>query len=94
MDTACDAQPSPAPLQAVPSLLVDGGRHTHPHAPITTNQQADLFKPNHYLSLLAFRDLTLKRLQAFVAGRFRDGSGGPARPFDVADYLAGAFIVV
>jgi len=51
--------------------------------------QADLFKPNYYLSLHAFRELTLKRLQAFVAAKFNDGKGGPLRGFDVRDYLNG-----
>ena len=39
--------------------------------------QDDLFKPNFYLSLMEFRDLTLRRLQAFSARGF----------FSVADYL-------
>lgn len=51
--------------------------------------QADLFKPNHYLSLHALRELTLKRLQAFVAAKFSDGNGGPPAGFDVRDYLNG-----
>lgn len=54
--------------------------------------QADLFKPNHYLSLHAFRELTLKRLQAFVATKFNDGNGAP-RGFDVRDYLNGRFML-
>lgn len=56
---------------------------------VITCQQADLFKPNHYLSLLAFRELTLKRLQAFVAAKFSDGNG-PPQGFDVRDYLNSA----
>ncbi|WIA40748.1 hypothetical protein OEZ86_004431 [Tetradesmus obliquus] len=41
----------------------------------------DIFKPNHYLSLMEFRELTLQRLQRFVAADF----GG--RGFDVRDYM-------
>lgn len=32
--------------------------------------QDAIFKPNHYLSLLEFRQLTLERLQKFVAQRY------------------------
>ena len=32
--------------------------------------QDDIFKPNHYLSLMEFRQLTLGRLQKFVAQRY------------------------
>jgi acyl-CoA oxidase len=39
--------------------------------------QDDLFKANFYLSLMEFRDLTLRRLQAFSARGF----------FSVADYI-------
>eukprot|EP00775_Hariotina_reticulata_P009658 gene9658-9818_t len=42
----------------------------------------DIFKPNQYLSLLEFRELTLQRLKKFVAAKFPDGRG-----FDVRDYL-------
>lgn len=45
--------------------------------------QGDIFKPNHYLSLMEFRELTLQRLQRFVAADF----GG--RGFDVRDYMNG-----
>jgi acyl-CoA oxidase len=39
--------------------------------------QDDIYRPNHYLSLMDFRELTLQRLQKFVAQRF----------FSVTDYL-------
>lgn len=39
--------------------------------------QDDLYKPNYYLSLMDFRELTLKRLQKFVAQKF----------FSVRDYM-------
>lgn len=42
--------------------------------------QDDIFKPNHYLSLMEFRQLTLERLQKFVAQQF----------FVTKDYLDGA----
>jgi hypothetical protein len=42
--------------------------------------QDDLYRPNHYISLMEFRELTLKRLQKFVGQRF----------FSVRDYLASA----
>ncbi len=49
--------------------------------PVVSHQflclQDDLFKPNFYLSLMEFRELTLRRLQAFSARGF----------FSVADYL-------
>ena len=32
--------------------------------------QDDIFKPNHYLSLLEFRQLTLERLQKFVTQQY------------------------
>eukprot|EP00882_Tetradesmus_deserticola_P012097 GHRQ01012816.1.p1 GENE.GHRQ01012816.1~~GHRQ01012816.1.p1 ORF type:complete len:645 (+),score=319.12 GHRQ01012816.1:546-2480(+) len=41
----------------------------------------DIFKPNHYLSLLEFRELTLQRLKRFVTADFN------GRGFDVRDYL-------
>lgn len=72
----------PKALQAV--MLHDNGPLRHS---IYEFLRADLFKPNHYLSLHAFRELTLKRLQAFVATKFSDGSGGAPRAFDVRDYL-------
>lgn len=37
------------------------------HMPLV---QDPIFKPNHYLSLLEFRQQTLERLQKFVAQRF------------------------
>lgn len=39
--------------------------------------QADIYKPNYYLSLMEFRELTLQRLKFFVSQRF----------FSVRDYL-------
>jgi hypothetical protein len=41
--------------------------------------QDDLYKPNHYLSLMEFRELTLQRLKKFVGQKF----------FSVTDYLNG-----
>ena len=41
--------------------------------------QDDLYKPNYYLSLWEFRELTLQRLQLFVSQCF----------FSVFDYLHG-----
>ena len=43
--------------------------------------QEELYKPNYYLSMYEFRDLTLRRLQLFVSQRF----------FSVFDYLHGAY---
>lgn len=43
--------------------------------------QDELYKPNYYLSMYEFRDLTLRRLQLFVSQRF----------FSVFDYLHGAY---
>jgi acyl-CoA oxidase len=48
--------------------------------------QDDIFKPNLYLSLLEFRELTLQRLKKFVAAKFPDGRG-----FEVRDYLNSEF---
>eukprot|EP00879_Flechtneria_rotunda_P009942 GHRR01010397.1.p1 GENE.GHRR01010397.1~~GHRR01010397.1.p1 ORF type:complete len:600 (+),score=211.63 GHRR01010397.1:456-2255(+) len=48
---------------------------------VVTLLQADIFKPNHYLSLMDFRELTLQRLQKFVSVEFL------GRGFDVGDYL-------
>ena len=42
--------------------------------------QDELYKPDYHLSMYEFRDLTLRRLQLFVAQRF----------FSVFDYLKGA----
>ncbi|KAF6252133.1 acyl-CoA dehydrogenase/oxidase [Scenedesmus sp. NREL 46B-D3] len=41
----------------------------------------DIFKPNHYLSLMEFRELTLQRLKRFVTADFN------GRGFDVRDYM-------
>ena len=81
------------------SSLWSARQQTTPDNTLTTNalsavptnhKQGDLFKPNHYyLSLHAFRELTLKRLVAFVGAKFRDGSGNTPRGFDVRDYLNG-----
>lgn len=40
------------------------------HLLICNTTQGDIFKPNHYLSLLEFRQLTLERLQKFVAQQY------------------------
>lgn len=48
-----------------------------------TRLQDDIFKPNHYLSLMEFRQLTLERLQKFVAQRYfitKDYLDGEATP--------------
>jgi hypothetical protein len=45
--------------------------------------QEDIFKPNHYLSLMEFRELTLQRLKRFVTADFN------GRRFDVRDYMNG-----
>ena len=45
----------------------------------TSRAQDDVYKPNYYLSMWEFRELTLRRLQLFVAQRF----------FSVFDYLQG-----
>jgi hypothetical protein len=66
------------------ALTMSTGLHCIARLPAA---QGDLFKPNHYLSLHAFRELTLKRLQAFVAAKFSDGNGGAPAGFDVRDYL-------
>ena len=44
-------------------------------------RRTKLYKPNYYLSMYEFRDLTLRRLQLFVSQRF----------FSVFDYLHGAY---
>lgn len=41
--------------------------------------QDPIYRPNYYLSLMEFRDLTLRRLQKFVDQRF----------FSTFDYLRG-----
>jgi hypothetical protein len=50
---------------------------------LITRLQEDIFKPNHYLSLMEFRELTLQRLKRFVTADFN------GRRFDVRDYLNG-----
>ncbi len=47
-----------------------------------TIAQDDIFKPNHYLSLLEFRQLTLERLQKFVAQQY----------FITKDYIDGKYM--
>jgi hypothetical protein len=45
--------------------------------------QEDIFRPNHYLSLMEFRELTLQRLKRFTTADFN------GRRFDVRDYMNG-----
>jgi hypothetical protein len=47
---------------------------------VCVGQQDDIYKQEYYLSLMDFRELTLKRLQKYVQQRF----------FSVEDYLNGA----
>lgn len=69
------------------------GRGAHPparpHTPppplriaCTSAPQDDMYRLDHYLSLMEFRELTLRRLQKFVGQRF----------FSVRDYLTGAWL--
>jgi acyl-CoA oxidase len=50
---------------------------------LTSCSQEDIFRPNHYLSLMEFRELTLQRLKRFTNTDFN------GRRFDVRDYLNG-----
>ena len=49
-----------------------------------TAMQDDIYKPDYYLSLLDFRELTLQRLKHFVNQKF----------FSVSDYLQGEPLAV
>lgn len=46
-----------------------------------THVQDPIYEPNHYLSLMDERELTLQRLKRFVAQRF----------FSVKDYMQGGY---
>ena len=50
---------------------------------VYTGLQDDLYQPNHYLSLMEFREQTLQRLKKFCEQRF----------FSVADYTQGVTVL-
>ena len=65
---ACTSAPS---MLLLPLLLAP--------PPLGRSTQDDLYRPNHYQSMLDFREQTLQRLKKFVDQRF----------FSVKDYIQG-----